>query len=64
MDEYEQKCEDNLSSLLKKQEEKIKVIQDGIALETDHLLNDELNLSSLESHDDTEIIYMTNIIDD
>lgn len=44
MDEYEQKCEENLSGLLKKQEDKIKVIQDGIALENDHLLNDELNL--------------------
>jgi len=26
MDEYEQKCEENLSGLLKKQEDKIKVI--------------------------------------
>ena len=30
----------------------------------DKLYNDDLNLSSLESHDDHEIIYMTNIIDD
>lgn len=30
----------------------------------DKLYNDDLNLSSLESHEDNEIIYMTNIIDD
>lgn len=30
----------------------------------DKIYNDDLNLSSLESHDDNEIIYMTNIIDD
>ena len=30
----------------------------------DKLYNEDLNLSSLESHDDTEIIYMTNIIED
>lgn len=30
----------------------------------DKLYNDDLNLSSLESHDDNEIIYMTNIIED
>ena len=30
----------------------------------DRLQNDDLNLSSLESHDDNEIIYMTKIIED
>ena len=30
----------------------------------DKLFNDDLNLSSLESHDDHEIIYMTNILDE
>jgi hypothetical protein len=30
----------------------------------DKLFNDDLNLSSLESHDDNEIIYMTNILED
>lgn len=30
----------------------------------DKLYNDDLNLSSLEQHDDNEIIYMTNIVDD
>jgi hypothetical protein len=30
----------------------------------DKLYDEDLNLSSLESHDDNEIIYMTNIIDD
>ena len=28
------------------------------------MCNDDLNLSSLESHDDNEIIYMTNIIEE
>jgi hypothetical protein len=49
---------------LAKQDEKIKAINEGIATEQDHLYNDGLNLASLESHDDNEIIYMTNIIDD
>jgi hypothetical protein len=30
----------------------------------DKLQNDDLNLTSLESHDDNEIIYMTKIIED
>jgi len=30
----------------------------------DKLYNEDLNLSSLESHDDSEIIYMTSIIED
>jgi hypothetical protein len=64
MDKYEESCENHLSDLLKKQDEKIKNIQDGIYDEMDKLFNDDLNLSSLESHDDNEIIYMTNIIDD
>jgi hypothetical protein len=64
MDKYEESCENHLSDLLKKQDEKIKAIQDGIYEEMDKLFNDDLNLSSLESHDDNEIIYMTNIIDD
>jgi len=64
MDEYEEQCESSLASLLTKQEEKIKSIQDSIVTETDHLFNDDLNLSSLESHDDSEIVYMTNIIED
>ena len=64
MDKYEESCESHLSELLRKQDEKIKNIQDGILNEQDKLFNDDLNLSSLESHDDNEIIYMTNIIDD
>ena len=64
MDKYEESCEQNLSDLLSKQDEKIKSIQDGILHEQDKLFNDNLNLSSLESHDDNEIIYMTNIIED
>ena len=64
MDKYEATCETNLSELLNKQDSKIKSIQDGIMHEQDKLFNDDLNLSSLESHGDNEIIYMTNIIDD
>jgi hypothetical protein len=30
----------------------------------DRLFNDDLNLSSLESHEDHEIVYMTNILED
>ena len=30
----------------------------------DKLVNDEINLTSLSNHDNSEIIYMTNIIDD
>ncbi len=40
------------------------VVQDHVEEYLDNLYNDDLNLSSLESHDDNEIIYMTNIIDD
>ena len=64
MDKYEESCEKHLSELLKRQDEKIKLIQEGIVNEMDNLYNDDLNLNSLESHDDNEIIYMTNIIDD
>ena len=64
MDKYEETCENHLADLLSKQDDKIKSIQDGIIHEQDKLFNDDLNLSSLESHDDNEIIYMTNIIDD
>jgi len=30
----------------------------------DLLLNEDLNLNSLEGHGDSEVIYMTNIIED
>ena len=39
-------------------------IQNEIGNQHDNLFNQELNLTSLEDHDDREIIYMTNIIDD
>lgn len=39
-------------------------IQNEIGNLQDNLFNQELNLTSLEDHDDREIIYMTNIIDD
>ena len=55
MDKYEESCESHLSELLRKQDEKIKNIQDGILNEQDKLFNDDLNLSSLESHDDNAI---------
>jgi Skp family chaperone for outer membrane proteins len=64
MDDYEQQCEENLGQLLSQQEEKIKNIQDGVEGEMDKLVNDEINLNSLAEHDNSEIIYMTNIIDD
>lgn len=64
MDDYEQNCEKTLTNLLKKQDDKIKTIQDYIVKEMDSLYNDDLNLKSLETHDDQEIVYMTNIIDD
>ena len=64
MDRYEESCEKHLSELLKRQDEKIQAIQAGIGSELDKLFNDDLNLNSLESHDDHEIIYMTAIIDD
>ena len=64
MDKYEENCEKNLAELLKKQDEKIKSVQEGISSEMDRLYNDDFNLNSLQSHDDNEIIYMTNIIED
>ena len=64
MDKYEEACERHLSDLLRRQDEKIKYIQDGIVNEMDKLNNDHLNLKTLEGNDDNEIIYMTNIIDD
>jgi hypothetical protein len=39
-------------------------IQDEIGNQSESLFNQELNLTSIEDHDDREIIYMTNIIDD
>lgn len=42
----------------------MKRIQNEIGNQHDSLFNQELNLTSLEDHDDREIIYMTNIIDD
>lgn len=53
-----------MTGLLKKQDDKINAIQTSIASEIEHLFNDDLNLKSLEGHDDNEIVYMTNIIDD
>lgn len=39
-------------------------IQNEIGIQHDSLFNQEINLTSLEDHDDREIVYMTNIIDD
>lgn len=44
--------------------ESIQDAQSQIEDYLDRLQNDELNLSSMESHDDSEIIYMTKIIED
>lgn len=64
MDKYEESCEQHLAELLKRQDEKIKAVQESIVGEVDKLFNADINLSSLEAHDDHEIIYMTNILDD
>ena len=42
----------------------MKRILNEIGDQHDNLFNQELNLTSLEDHEDREIIYMTNIIDD
>lgn len=39
-------------------------MQDFVIQETDNLYNEDLNLQSLESHEDSEIIYMTSVIED
>mmetsp|Transcript_44454 Transcript_44454/g.32558 ORF Transcript_44454/g.32558 Transcript_44454/m.32558 type:complete len:174 (+) Transcript_44454:735-1256(+) len=46
------------------QNTKISLVQNQVEEHLDKLYNDDLNLSSLESHDDHEIIYMTNIIEE
>ena len=46
------------------QNKKLWSVQTQVEEYLDKLYNDDLHLSSLESHDDTEIIYMTNIIED
>ena len=51
-----------LADLLQKQDEKISDIQGAVAIEQDKLFNDDLRLTSLESHGDEEITYMTNIL--
>lgn len=49
---------------MEQQNNKISLVQTQVEEYLDKLYNDDLNLSSLEGHDDNEIIYMTNIIDD
>ena len=46
------------------QNSKLFSVQTQVEEYLDKLCNDDLNLSSLESHEDTEIILMTNIIED
>lgn len=46
------------------QNDKLIQVQTKVEEQLDKLYNDDLNLSSLESHEDNEIIYMTNIIDE
>ena len=46
------------------QNSKLFSVQTQVEEYLDKLCNDDLNLSSLESHEDTEIIFMTNIIED
>ena len=64
VDTFEQKSKRMLEELMEKQNLKICQVQTQVEEYLDKLYNDDLNLSSLESHDDNEIIYMTNIIDD
>ena len=49
MDKYEESCESHLSELLRKQDEKIKNIQDGILNEQDKLpwMMDDVSPSTL-----------------
>ena len=64
VDAFEQKTKSKLEELMDEQNQKLCHIQTQVEERLDKLYNDDLNLSSLESHDDNEIIYMTNIIDD
>lgn len=49
---------------MNEQSYKLQAVQTQVEECLDRLQNDDLNLSSLESHDDNEIIYMTKIIED
>ena len=64
VDTFEQKAKTVLEELMEQQNGKLSQVQTKVEECLDKLYNDDLNLSSLESHDDNEIIYMTNIIED
>mmetsp|Transcript_34155 Transcript_34155/g.33337 ORF Transcript_34155/g.33337 Transcript_34155/m.33337 type:complete len:191 (+) Transcript_34155:285-857(+) len=64
VDAFEQKAKSQLEELMEEQNQKISMVQTQVEEHLDKLYNDDLNLSSLESHDDHEIIYMTNIIEE
>ena len=49
---------------MEEQNAKLFCVQTQVEEYLDKLCNDDLNLSSLEAHDDNEIIYMTNIIEE
>ena len=64
VDLFEAKMKSDLEDLEERQNVKVIAVQAQIEEYLDRLQNDDLNLSSLESHDDSEIIYMTKIIED
>jgi hypothetical protein len=64
VDIFEAKTKDGLKVLSDKQALKYQGIETQVEEYLDKLQNDDLNLTSLESHDDNEIIYMTKIIED
>jgi len=64
VDQCEASTREKMATLAEEQGGKLQQVHAQIEEHLDKLYNDDLNLSSLESHDDNEIIYMTNIIDD
>eukprot|EP00347_Sterkiella_histriomuscorum_P005030 403358170 len=64
VDGFEQKMQSQLDQLFDEQNVKLIQVQSQVEEHLDKLQNADLNMSSLESHDDNEIIYMTKIIED
>ena len=64
VDLFEAKMKSDLEDFEERQNVKLISVQAQVEEYLDRLQNDDLNLSSLESHDDSEIIYMTKIIED
>lgn len=64
VDAFEAKMKNKFVELMEEQSLKIDNVQCQVEEHLDKLQNADLNMSSLESHDDNEIIYMTKIIED